>query len=764
MEIVELAPGRSAWLPSSAGALMRLIEDAPHEFSVVTLDPPRSPEPKDEPQLYRQWLHGVDLLVECAALALEREGTVFLEIEPASLTIFLETLDRHGLHVVEAIVWQKKYSGQNSGRDLENLHDYILLAKSHPPSGPVPTPFLPYKVAGKSEDAAREFNELAESILGDRAWRAPEPLKPASLFGWLSLNRIGSTDSLLDLTSCAGSWSSQLVESCPRTVDVIWPDEPWFEASSWLLQQRLGGPRLRLSADSADREWESTACECELIARAPAASGRSNVRLNFGHQVGSSSQVEAIAGGVDDLIDVLNQHLRGRVLDSYGSLSLLANNAEGLSELLTADGVAALLLEGAWPVDLLDLSRAVGHSRVVGTVALHNDEDVGAADVMVLISARTRQYKPHPLWRARQHVYANPDADPRGPWRDKKHKGSRSGGPGTSFRLFRPPYTWALASGDLPPGLWRLNPVSGVIWGIPSTVGTWSVRVRAIDATGQSATATVSIDVVSASDANPEYATASECEWFFEPLPEGGPLRVKRRKIKLPVGHEASILMEASGGFPHKIEVPPPGRALASGGRTRYWEFNKETLVQAALSDSLIFPRKLDGKPSIREHEPRVNTRHEAMPSVMSSGGLDARDFFWDRIARSSDGDFALDWSGSRDAARVLLRNARGAGGQTGTASICNLCLDLSRWGEGCCMHHAVQPAGVLIRPGENSDPYELVDLAGHAAGALFAETPVSSETLHALEMADFTGKVLTRNGTGRSYSEVKVEKVAWRS
>lgn len=765
VEIVDLAPGRSAWLPDSVGALLRLIREAPQPFSVVTLDAQRCPDPKDQPQSYREWLHGVDALVECAASALHRDGTTFMEIEPTSLSVYLETLDRHGLRVVEAIVWQKKYAGQNSRRDLENLHDYILVAKHHASASPVPTTFLPYKVAGKSEDAAKEFNELAQQALGEGAPRAPEPLKPAALFKWLTLNRVGSVDSLLDLTSCAGSWTSQVVERCPTTVDVVWPDEPWFEASSWFLKQRIGGPQLKRSTTESVPDWQSSPCECELVSRAAASAHRLHVRLDFEDGIGATSAVEAVTGEVNDLIDSLSPFLRGRVLDSFGTLSLLAKCGEELSGLLTADGVAALLLEGPWPADLLDLTRAVGHARIVGTLALHAADDVvGDAQILVLVSARARRYKAHPLWRARQRVYANPDSDPRGTWRDKKHKGSRSGGPGTSFRLFRPPYTWTIASGQLPPGLWRLNPVSGVIWGKPDALGSWTVQVQATDSSGQSATASVSFDVVPQSEADAQQADASDCQWLFEPLLSGGRLRVKRRRIQLPVGLEASIVMEASGGSPYIVEVPPPGRSLASGKRTRYWEFNKDTLLEAVLNDSLIFTRKLDGKPSEREHEPPNSARHAAMPSVMSSDGLSAREFFWARIARSSEGDIALDWSGAPDDAEVCFAREGSAGGRWASASACEPCLEAVEWGEGCCKEHAVQPAGLLLRPGASTDPQELVDLCGRVAGVLFSEVPVSAESLQLLALNDSPGKVLIVNGTSRTDTELTVEKVAWRS
>jgi Putative Ig domain. len=50
-----------------------------------------------------------------------------------------------------------------------------------------------------------------------------------------------------------------------------------------------------------------------------------------------------------------------------------------------------------------------------------------------------------------------------------------------------PPYTWALASGALPPGL-LMNPATGVIAGIPTQFGTFSFAVRLTDSQPESVT------------------------------------------------------------------------------------------------------------------------------------------------------------------------------------------------------------------------------------------------------------------------------------
>jgi hypothetical protein len=764
IEVGSMAVNHIIWTAQSAQALLHKIEKEPHSFSVVVIDAQRSPDPKDQPESYRVWMHGVDSLMECMSLALQEHGRAFVELEPTDLAVYLETIERHGLHVVEMIAWQKKYSGQNSRRDFENLHDYILVIEPTASQIKVPITFLPFKVAGKSEDAAREFNEVAHQLLGEGALHAPQPLKPSTLFQWLVRNRMPTvTDSLLDLTSCAASWSSQAQSVFNRTIDVVWPDEPWFEGGWWFLNQKLSGLETNKWEPSASsNQTKPDKCECKFAITAHTQPVRSNVCLDFRGE-GPDMSVKMISGEIENLIDGVQPFFRGRVLDSFGSLKLLATSAEKICGLLSGDGLAVLELEGDWLGDLRHLIQTVGHARQIGSLVLHDgDETVGPAQILLLLGASAHRFYPHPLWQAKEHNFSNKDADPRGPWRNPGHKGAKSGGPGTSFRLFRPPYRWNISSGKLPPGLWRLNPVSGVVWGTPTELGSWDLRVQATDDSGKSATAKVTFEVVESIDAQDVHLNSDKCSWLFAPLKSGGPLRVAKKHVRLPVGRPSSVVMKASGGEPCVVEIPAPGKALASG-RTRYWEFNTKTLLSAILEDRVLFPRNPAAKPSIRKFQPANSMRHAAMPSVMGIDGLAVRDFFWQRISRTEAGDVGLDWRGAVTKAELWISTGA-PGSLTGTARACTSCADTSLIFQGCCKEHAIQTHGVIALGQSKSEPEQLFDLAGRPAGVLFVDIPVTAEQLQLLLLANAPGKVLAVKCSTKTNTDFTLEKVSWQS
>ena len=82
----------------------------------------------------------------------------------------------------------------------------------------------------------------------------------------------------------------------------------------------------------------------------------------------------------------------------------------------------------------------------------------------------------------------------------------------------RPPYTWSIVSGALPPGS-ALNATTGVFSGVLNAAGTYSFSVQVTDSLGATASATKSINVVGGGVATPvpvvEFYNASLDHYFI---------------------------------------------------------------------------------------------------------------------------------------------------------------------------------------------------------------------------------------------------------
>jgi hypothetical protein len=92
------------------------------------------------------------------------------------------------------------------------------------------------------------------------------------------------------------------------------------------------------------------------------------------------------------------------------------------------------------------------------------------------------------------------------------------------------PYTWSIASGQLPAGL-TLAPSTGIISGIPTASGTFSFGISVKDSSAQTATATVPLTIGAASAATPTVLTITSTS-----LPSGA------------IGSGYSNSLQASGG------------------------------------------------------------------------------------------------------------------------------------------------------------------------------------------------------------------------
>lgn len=187
--------------------------------------------------------------------------------------------------------------------------------------------------------------------------------------------------------------------------------------------------------------------------------------------------------------------------------------------------------------------------------------------------------------------FSNPDDDPRKEWK-AEHKGAATRRESTDFATYLPPYRWRVVKGELPPGIWRLSPMTGVLWGDRlERTGDYDFTVEVEDAAGAASRAALQIRVVD------EGAPNGLCEvaWPFEPASEG---RLEVVTTALPdgvVGQEYSAVVEARGGQPF---AGPPKRPK----EPRYWEFSKSRLIEAFARDQVDLGAKGDAIPRIKRY------------------------------------------------------------------------------------------------------------------------------------------------------------------
>ncbi len=184
--------------------------------------------------------------------------------------------------------------------------------------------------------------------------------------------------------------------------------------------------------------------------------------------------------------------------------------------------------------------------------------------------------------------FSNPDDDPRGAWK-AEHKGAHSRRPKSDFNTYGSPYRWRITEGALPDGLWRLNPITGAIWGIPRIEGKFPLEIEVQDAKGATARRRFSLHCSDCDRQN--NSTSPPIPWLFEPFRTNGPLSIATEELPSGrVGCEYSAVLLAKGGTPYTPEPRRPG----SG---RYWEFADDTLVDAYRRDAVHLGKDGDAIP-----------------------------------------------------------------------------------------------------------------------------------------------------------------------
>lgn len=290
------------------------------------------------------------------------------------------------------------------------------------------------------------------------------------------------------------------------------------------------------------------------------------------------------------------------------------------------DGVIAVMCGVAeQPYLQVLLDEMLGPENRVGTVAWQKGYSVQGQkkgtpkqeiypthDCVLIYSRRKTECLPSAALKAPPKNFANPDGDPRGPWKAEQ-KGANYARESSDFSVNVPPYRWEIVSDQLPPWLWRISPRSGVIW-VPGDqireAGTWTIRVKVTDAAGASAVQDFSITVADGGDgpspAVPTWLIARDANGQFarDGAPAnapraGGKLTIQTKSLPVgAVGRDYFACIGAEGGSP-SLGTTRPGKNSTSG-KSRYWDVAAQTFEKAAAEDAVDFKTGDDSIPAIK--------------------------------------------------------------------------------------------------------------------------------------------------------------------
>ncbi len=319
-----------------------------------------------------------------------------------------------------------------------------------------------------------------------------------------------------------------------------------------------------------------------------------------------------------DAADFAAENSQAR-LDTWLSLSfeLLRSSFR----LLADDGVTVVLCGiNELPYLQLLLNELLGPQNHVGTISwqkgysprnMKNMKDISPTHDNLLVYARRKEKLATVALQKPATGFRNPDNDPRGPWKAEQ-KGANK--PDCDYEVNVAPYRWKLVEGELPPGFWRINPKTGVIYAKGdwlSEPGEWTFVVEVTDEAGNSCVKSFSINVelecVPPNRVAPEWLIARfDKNGNVTNAPQtDGPLRIDTDRLPPAcVGSNYFACLNAIGGRPWR-GVTRPGKTSASG-KARFWEFPESTLIRLTSEDAVDFKSKWDAIPAPKTYSSRA--------------------------------------------------------------------------------------------------------------------------------------------------------------
>lgn len=640
-------PGEG-WPSESIGAIavrgerlaaMRAIEQKlSGEIAMAYLDVPRLEHASfAHPHLrIGTWLSMVQGAVSGVVPLLSDGGRVVVHVDDEGAAFAAAMLDDllGAERRVDTIVWQKKYSPQNDlkGR-VDDAQDYLLVYGEGTPRGDdIEKRFWPWEYGGKSEDATRESNRLlGEGVV--TLSPIPKTAKPQKLMNRLLAAYTKVDDLVLEVFSDTAFLSAAAIGANRKPVLLAGGRER--ELSRF---ETCGLPRIRhlldgereasvhsvegsgakersvsskgnpirygqpTSAEEGDRELRSIILEPN-----PGTQGRREANGFPSATVDGPPRevIRALEPAVSCTVDLARVDVRDMDLEGADkAVGELRGRLKGLAGLLSDGGVVSIAADrkSFAAARLTGEMDVFGRSQYLGSLAVEErtpEESEKSPDwyVEILFKILPDAWG-GPIGLPASRDYTD-DGDPRGPWRATGHKGARRGNENTAFHYRLPPYRWELVSGELPPGAWRINPVSGVIFAPElEEPGTYEFVVRVKDHAGRSGQATCKISVKSAgSTQNHEsvwWLGVDELEKDAE-----GPEVVSTTLPDGVVGERYHVVLRARGGDPTDgLTAPGESTEENEWSRTRYWEFSFDSLVRYILEDRAHFGATGTARPS----------------------------------------------------------------------------------------------------------------------------------------------------------------------
>lgn len=396
------------------------------------------------------------------------------------------------------------------------------------------------------------------------------------------------------------------IEACPvdlsnsafQRLELVWPGKDQVQT----VRQRADGaweallgaadfeaqPLLDIANYPKEDELPSS-----LLVNGDRICALRSMRALIGRSV-RMAYVDAPRIGVDDLAAAF----RGDTNLVYSTwLSVLRTHLLAVEPLLARDGVVVIHVGENEAGAARLLADELFRGQHVGTVVWQRSyaprnmpgmRDFTATHDCLIIYAKQKDALPPVGLRRPPAGFTNPDDDPRGSWK-AEHKGAASRRENSDFDTYVPPYRWEMIAGELPPGIWRVSPFTGVIWGVPTKVGRFEFTVQATDASADCVTKSLCIDVLGKG----EKPAPIDIPWLFAEIETDGELRIETAELpKALLGESYSAICLGAGGSPYKDAPKRPG----SG---RYWEFARDTLLKAYREDAVYLGAK---KPSAIPH------------------------------------------------------------------------------------------------------------------------------------------------------------------